>query len=274
MRTRLLALAVALVLGITGTVVLVRYMQGADARALAGTRTVTVLMVRAPIPVGTPADELSGYVALTAVPELAAVGGRVADLSELAGMESVVPLVAGEQLLPHHFSAPGEGAAIAATVPDGFQQFTVMLQSQRALGGAIAAGDRVGMFLSFAPPLANHTTNLRLESVLVTSVRSASAVPGADSGDATHQPAGRPNWRRPGRPSPRPPPRRASSCTSRSPPTPPTPRWSSSPRSTEPSGCPRHRSAPAGPAPGPSPPPTSTAPHRVEAPREPADRGQ
>jgi pilus assembly protein CpaB len=77
-------------------------------------------------------------------------------------------------LLPHQFARPSDTVREGPVVPDGHQQFTVQLQSQRALGGAIAAGDRVGMFLSFTPGVApSYMTHLRLDNVLVTAVRSA-----------------------------------------------------------------------------------------------------
>lgn len=196
MKSRLIALTVALLLGVTGTVVLVRYVKGADARALAGTRTVDVLMVQENIPAGTPAEALAGMVAVTAVPALAAVPDRITDLGALDGQSSVVELVPGEQLSPHHFALPADTAGGQPMVPDGYQQFTIQLQSQRALGGAIAAGDRVGMFLSFTPDVApTYMTHLRLSSVLVTAVRSAagdtpSEKPDPADGDAAAVAAG------------------------------------------------------------------------------------
>ena len=45
MRRRLIAALAALVLAATGAVVLLAYVRGADARALAGTETVDVLVV-------------------------------------------------------------------------------------------------------------------------------------------------------------------------------------------------------------------------------------
>jgi pilus assembly protein CpaB len=44
-RRRLLAAFAALVLLVTGTLVLLAYVRGADSRALAGTRTVEVMVV-------------------------------------------------------------------------------------------------------------------------------------------------------------------------------------------------------------------------------------
>ncbi len=174
MKTRLVAVIVAVLLGVVGTVVLVGYVRGADARALAGTQTVNVLMVAAPIAAGTPGEALADLIETKAVPAMAAVAGRIIDLDQLAGQLSVVALVAGEQLLPSQFAAPDPGAAaVVVPIPKGFQQVTVVLQSQRALGGDLKAGDHVGVFLSFAPDVMIYSTHLQLSSVLVTAVRLA-----------------------------------------------------------------------------------------------------
>ena len=50
MRRRLLAACAALVLLVAGSLVLLAYVRGADARALAGARTVEVLVVDQPVP--------------------------------------------------------------------------------------------------------------------------------------------------------------------------------------------------------------------------------
>ena len=104
MRRRLLAASAALVLALVGTVVLVAYVRGADARALAGVQTVDVLVVAQPVPAGTAAAELAGLVRAEQVPVKAAVPGRVADLADLAGQVATVDLQPGEQLLAARFA--------------------------------------------------------------------------------------------------------------------------------------------------------------------------
>ena len=61
MRRRLLAAFAALVLLVAGSLVLLAYVRGADARALAGARSVEVLVVEQLIPAGTAGDELAGW---------------------------------------------------------------------------------------------------------------------------------------------------------------------------------------------------------------------
>ena len=97
MRRRFLAAVAALLLLVVGTAILVAYVKGADARALAGTRTVSVLVVDAPIPAGTRGEDVPGKVRTEAVPEKVAMPGRVTDLAALAGRVTTVDLQPGER---------------------------------------------------------------------------------------------------------------------------------------------------------------------------------
>src|ERR1700712_4929407 len=106
MRRRFLAAVVALLLLVVGTAILVAYVKGADARALAGTRTVSVLVVDAPIASGTRGEDVAGKVHAEAVPENVALPGRVSDLTALAGRVATVDLQPGEQLLASRFVRP------------------------------------------------------------------------------------------------------------------------------------------------------------------------
>jgi len=172
----LLAACAALVLALAGAVVLVAYVRSADARAAAGLETVRVLVVQQLVPEGTPADELAGKVDTELVPAKTAVPGRVHDLADLAGKVATVDLQPGEQLLAGRFSAP-EDVRTPGTVavPAGDQEVSVLLEPQRAVGGRLAAGDKVGVYLSMTDPTAS--THGVLHGVLVTQVQGAPAPP-------------------------------------------------------------------------------------------------
>jgi pilus assembly protein CpaB len=169
-RRRLIAALAALVLAATGTVVLLAYVRGADARALAGTRTVDVLVVDRPVPEGTPAEELAELVRTERLPAKAAVLGVVTDLEELAGRVATVDLQPGEQLLAARFAAP-EDLSVPGTVPapEGAAEVSLLLEPQRAVGGRLAAGDTVGVHVSLPDP----STHVLLHRVLVTQVQGA-----------------------------------------------------------------------------------------------------
>ena len=78
----------------------------------------------------------------------------------------------GEVLLKWRMAAPGERADGQVDVPKGFQEITVNLEGQRGVGGAVKAGDQVGVFGSFKPkePTQPDWTNLVAHDVLVTKV--------------------------------------------------------------------------------------------------------
>jgi pilus assembly protein CpaB len=174
-RRRLLAACAALVLLAAGSLVLLAYVRGADARALAGARPVEVLVVDQPVPAGTSAAELADLVSVETVPAKAALDGRVTDLSALSGRVATVDLLVGEQLLTSRFAEPGDRQAPGTVeVPEGLQEVSVLLEPQRAVGGRLAAGDRVGVIVSLSLET-GPATHAVLHSVLVTQVQGAPA---------------------------------------------------------------------------------------------------
>jgi pilus assembly protein CpaB len=184
-RRRLLAAAAALVLFVVGTMVLVGYVRGADARAFAGASPVQVLIVDQPIPVGTSGGELTGLVRTETVPAKIAVEGRVTDLADLAGLVATVDLQPGEQLLAGRFQRPEQlQAPGTVAVPEGLQEVSVLLEPQRAVGGRLAAGDTVGIYLSQLVGDLKQTHAV-LHRVLVTQVQGAPAAPDPTAEAAT-----------------------------------------------------------------------------------------
>lgn len=172
MRRRLLAALAALLLAATGAVVLLAYVRGADARALAGVQTVDVLVVDQPVAEGTPGEDLAGLVRTERLPAKAAVSGGVTDLGELAGQVATADLQPGEQLLAARFAAPDDlGVPGTVAAPEGASEVSILLEPQRAVGGRLAAGDTVGVHVS----LDGGQTHVVLNRVLVTQVQGAPA---------------------------------------------------------------------------------------------------
>ena len=185
---RLLAAFAALLLLVVGTVVLVAYVRGADSRALAGVRTVEVLVADQLIPEGTTADQLEDLVRTDIVPAKTAVEGRVTDLGSLAGQVATVDLQPGEQLLASRFGSPDDlQAPGTVAVPDELQEVSILLEPQRAVGGRLAAGDTVGVFVSLEGESATHMV---LHHVLVTQVQGAPAPADQASADPETASAG------------------------------------------------------------------------------------
>jgi pilus assembly protein CpaB len=174
-RRRFLAAIVALVLLVVGTAVLLAYVHGADSRALAGTRTVDVLVVDKLIPTGTAGSDVAGMVRTEVVPAKVAMPGRVTDLASLSGRVATVDLQPGEQLLSGRFVRPDDlQVPGTVAVPTGMQEVSVLLEPQRAVGGRLKAGDTVGVVVSMGGQGPGQTHAV-LHHVLVTQIQGAPA---------------------------------------------------------------------------------------------------
>lgn len=172
MKTRLIAGIIAVLLAAAGTVVLVSYVRNADARAVADLDPVLVLVATTPIAQGTPADNLSDLVETTELPATAALAGGVTSLSQLQGQIALTPMYPGEQLISSKFGAPPTEGPDAVKVDPALQKVSVLLELHQAVGGNIAPGDTVGVFLSTDKPDANNPrTHLTVNKVLVTDVQ-------------------------------------------------------------------------------------------------------
>ena len=183
---RLLAALAALLLAAVGTVVLVAYVRGADARALEGVQSVEVLVVDEAIPAGTPAAEIADLLDVELIPAKTALDGRVTDLGQLDGLVSTVDLQPGEQLLAARFVLPEErGAPGTVPVPEGLSEFSVLLDPQRVIGGRLTAGDAVGVFLSLTFQDGTAATHAVQHGVLVTQVQGAAAPADGDGATST-----------------------------------------------------------------------------------------
>lgn len=175
MRNRLFAAAAALVLALVGTIVLLSYVQGADSRAIAGAETVPVLVVISPVTAGTAGDVLGTSVALKQVPSSMVAAGAVTDVTSLSGRTAAVDLQPGEQVLDSRFISPDQKKAQGlVAVPTGMITTTVLLTPERAVGGAVTAGDTVSVFISQGS--GGGLTHLQLHAALVTAVQGATSV--------------------------------------------------------------------------------------------------
>jgi len=194
MKSRLIGAVLAIVIALGGAVILIGYVRGADARAADGAAFVSSIIVTSEIPAGTPAAALSEFVTVTQIPALAAVPGRVSDLSDLAGLVSDVALMPGEQLLTSRFIDPASLSIRGGVpLPEGMQAVTVALPVENVVGGEVAANDTVGVLISATVKRGDvdlPTTGQVFHKVLVLRVQPGTSVtPGAGATDATDAPA-------------------------------------------------------------------------------------
>jgi pilus assembly protein CpaB len=178
-KIRIIAGLMMAVLALAGIALVTNYAGSADARALENQQPREVLIVTAPIAVGTPVEELDEFVELHTVPAVIVPEDAVTDLKEFNGKVAGVNLEPGEELLssrlvdPQALEAPG-----TVPVPKGMQEVTVQLDAPRVVGGQLTAGDTVGVFVSFEGEEGREAkTSQDLHKVLVTSVQGAPSTP-------------------------------------------------------------------------------------------------
>jgi pilus assembly protein CpaB len=151
-RRKVLAALAALLLAVISTGVLIKYVQGAEDRALAGEELVEVLVAKENISAGTSAADLASSVVAQRVPAKVRAADAVVTFSEIAGLVAAIDVVPGEQLLARRFVNPVnfQGARSAsAAVPKNADEVTFKLAPERALGGQLRPGDKVTVVASF-----------------------------------------------------------------------------------------------------------------------------
>jgi pilus assembly protein CpaB len=186
-KRRVAAAVVAVVLAALGAVLLTSYVSAADQRAVAGTKTLDVLVVTKQVPAGTSAAKLDRLVSTKALPAMAVATGAVSRLSELAGQVATTDLMPGEQLIASRFSDPAAlPDAGQVAIPAGMQQLSLSLESRRALGGHLVAGTTVGLFISTPKDGSQPAqTHLALHKVLVSRVDGGVSSASSDSSVAS-----------------------------------------------------------------------------------------
>jgi pilus assembly protein CpaB len=185
-KLRILFAILGFVLAVVGVMAVTLYARDADQRALEDQRPVDVLVLARDAPAGTPADQLSPYLEVKALPQAAVAVGAATTLDGLGGLVTSVDLVTGEQLLttrmvsPDALDVPGR-----VDVPAGLQEVTVLLTPDRVVGGALAPGDTVGMIIT-----RDAETHMRLQKVLVTTLQGLGAAVEGDTSGVAPTPEG------------------------------------------------------------------------------------
>jgi pilus assembly protein CpaB len=203
-KSRMLAGVAAVVLAIIGAVLMFTYAQGADQRAVQKLEPVSVLVVKQAIPAGTPVEAFKASIATEQLPGASVAKTSLTTLETEAGKVTAVDLVPGEQLVAERLVAPEDlKASGSVKVPAGLQEVSFQLEPQRVVGGRLAPGDYVGVFISMKEggleeKADKETTQLSVHKALVTAVQRApeaaaaaepapaeSAAPATDPRDST-----------------------------------------------------------------------------------------
>ncbi|APX03136.1 Flp pilus assembly protein CpaB [Arthrobacter sp. QXT-31] len=179
MKSRLLAGAAAVVLALVGAMLVINYAQGADQRAVKNLEPVEVLVVKTAIPAGTPVESMAASLVTEQLPASAVPESSLNSLDSSKGKVAAVDLVPGEQLVSERLVAPENvKAAGSVQIPAGLQEVSFQLEPDRVVGGRLAPGDHVGVFVSLDKGGVEgksdaEATKLTVRKALVTAVQRA-----------------------------------------------------------------------------------------------------
>ncbi len=143
----------AILLAAGGTWVLVNYVANLEDAAVEDQNPVEVYVADVAIPRGTPVTEVAGLVSITLVPQAVLVPGALDNLQQVAGLETAVDLLPGEQIVVGRFIDPADVLPERGLVdiPPGLLEVTVEMSPERSVGGGLVPGDKVAVISSFSP---------------------------------------------------------------------------------------------------------------------------
>lgn len=170
MTRRVMAAVAAVALALVAGVLVAGYVAAADSRAAVGYELTEVFVVTEPIPVGERA--VTGVnIEIRELPRTAVVADAITSVAELGDRVAAVDLVPGEQVLNTRFVDPIFALGKAVEIPEEMAEVTVVLSSDRVLGGNITAGDTVGVLASYGTYPDDATTSTLLHRALVSRVQ-------------------------------------------------------------------------------------------------------
>jgi pilus assembly protein CpaB len=175
MKRRAIGVLVAVALTLTGTLMLVSYVRGAENRAVAGEKLVDVLVVAQPVKKGTAASALNGKVKLERVPARVRPETAVASLSSLRGLVATADLALGEPLVRGRFGKPNSLDVQGSIDTTNLVKVAASFDLERALNGQIKLGDTVAAVISAETKDGDRLTRVVLHQLPVVSVTGAVA---------------------------------------------------------------------------------------------------
>lgn len=152
MRSRILLLAFALLLGGTAAALAVGYIQGARSDIASEGQPIEVLVAQEDLPRGLSIAELSqrGLVKKEQVPRRFVAADALSSLRVIEGQVLAAPLCAGEQLTKARFQYASQ-AGLSYTVPEDLIAMAVQVDEVSGVAGLLKPGDHVVVFGTMKP---------------------------------------------------------------------------------------------------------------------------
>jgi pilus assembly protein CpaB len=146
MKRRVLTIVLAVALAVFGTLAVLAYVNQADARAVAGQKAVTVLVVSKTIPSGTTASDAKSSLRKETLPASSVSSDAVAEITpDQDSLVTSTDLSPG-QLLLKSMLVPAAQATGGLAIPEGKVAVTITLCSPEAVAGNVRVGSEVAVF--------------------------------------------------------------------------------------------------------------------------------
>jgi pilus assembly protein CpaB len=148
MERRTLLLVAAFVVAALGTTLVFLYVNGANDRALADQRPVTVLVAAKDIPAGTTVADAEAKVlfAPKAISQDSVIDGALGSPVTIRDKVALAPIYRGQQLIPRQFGDTSRTSPLL--VPDGSIAVSVDVPESNRLGQFLTPGSLVAVFVT------------------------------------------------------------------------------------------------------------------------------
>jgi len=146
MRSRIVIIIVALVLGGAAAVMAATYLNSARIRLDAQSQPVEILVAQEDVPRGTASDELFAKKLVVAqkIPRQFVASDAISSQRAIDGQVLAVPLTAGEQLTTGRFQYPSQ-AGLAYSVPADYIAVSIPVDKVSSVSGLLRPGDMVAV---------------------------------------------------------------------------------------------------------------------------------
>lgn len=151
MKRKVIGVVAAIALAALGTIILVRWVEDAEERALAGEEQVQVFVIRERVEAGTPIEDFLDALDVDEVPVKVRAASAVTNLESMAGRIAAVDLLPGEQLTASRLVVPQafDNRDLRVEKPEGYLELTLSMNATRFISGIPRAGDTVALIASF-----------------------------------------------------------------------------------------------------------------------------
>jgi len=154
-KRRVLTVVVAVLLAAVGTLAVLAYVHQANNRAVAGLKTMTVVVAQSTVPSGTPAGQAvrEGLLGTQKLPASSVPANAVREvIPSLAGLVTSATIQPGQLLLRPMLVAAAQVTGGVA-IPKGLIAVTVQLCLPEAVAGYVTAGSEVAVFDTYGGAL-------------------------------------------------------------------------------------------------------------------------